>query len=301
MVAQVSPRSLSRSKSLLGCLCVFASAFFFYLATTTIRWSASEVRIDPAFFVFARFLVGLIVVTGILAIKGQPVRPRRYDLLVGRTLANSIAVYCFYRAVNVTTVAQANILNMTYPVFIAVISWVVLKGQRDRLAVFMVLTAFAGVWLILSPGRIGLELDSLWGLGSGVSAAAAIIFLNISRQYHDTETILVFMFGLGSLIIGILFFDSLFIPRGPALFYLVLCSAFGVGGQYLLTLGFRYVTAVEGGVISSTRILLAAILGPYIAADPPMTVYGWIGALLIFGANVFLTLRKARKQQRNSD
>jgi len=295
MVSPVSPKSLVRSKSLLGCLCVFASAFFFYLATTTIRWAASEVRIDPAYFVFARFLLGLIVVTGVMAIRRQPVRPRRYDLLVGRAVTNSIAVYCFYRAVNVTTVAQANILNMTYPVFIAIISWVFLKAQRDRLAIVMVLTAFAGVWLILSPGSIGLEFHSLWGLGSGISAAAAIVLLNVSRQYHDTETILIFMFTLGSLIIGTLFFDSLFIPRGPALFYLVLCSAFGIGGQYLLTIGFRYVTAVEGGVISSTRILLAAILGPYIAADPPMFISGWIGALLIFGANVFLTLRKARK------
>jgi len=61
----------------------------------------------------------------------------------------------------------------------------------------------------------------------------------------------------------------------------------------LLTLGFRYVTAVEGSILSSTRILLAAVCGPLIAMDPALNRYGWIGALLIFGANVMLAFKKA--------
>ncbi|MCP3954481.1 MAG: EamA/RhaT family transporter, partial [Desulfobacterales bacterium] len=71
-------------------------------------------------------------------------------------------------------------------------------------------------------------------------------------------------------------------------------AAFGIAGQYLLTLGFRYVTAVEGGIISSTRILLAALLGPILVAEPALTIAGWLGALLIFGANVVLAARKTK-------
>ncbi len=84
--------------------------------------------------------------------------------------------------------------------------------------------------------------------------------------------------------------------RGPApvRYDLLICSLFGIGCQYLLTLGFRYVTAVEGSIISSSRILMAAILGPWIAQDPPLVVSGWIGALLIFLANVTLAVRKTR-------
>jgi drug/metabolite transporter (DMT)-like permease len=63
-------------------------------------------------------------------------------------------------------------------------------------------------------------------------------------------------------------------------------------GQYLLTYGFLYVTAVEGAVISSSRILIAALLGPLLVADPPLTAAGWLGALILFAANVFLAVRK---------
>jgi drug/metabolite transporter (DMT)-like permease len=91
------------------------------------------------------------------------------------------------------------------------------------------------------------------------------------------------------------FRERIFWPDSTALHYLILCGVAGIAGQFLITLGFRYVTAVEGGVISSTRILLAALMGPYLAADPHMTATGWIGALMIFSANVVLTARSARR------
>jgi drug/metabolite transporter (DMT)-like permease len=170
--------------------------------------------------------------------------------------------------VRYTSVAEANILNMTYPIFVAILSWVLLRHQRDRLAMAMVAVAIAGVWLILQPERMGLGVHSLWGLASGISAAVAILYLNLSRQHHDANTVLVFMFGLGSVLMFLLFRQHFFWPTGRELYYLGLCGGSGIAGQFLITLGFRYVTAVEGGIISSTRILLAALLGPWLAAEP---------------------------------
>ncbi|MCG8567881.1 MAG: EamA/RhaT family transporter, partial [Desulfobacterales bacterium] len=72
--------------------------------------------------------------------------------------------------------------------------------------------------------------------------------------------------------------------------------AIAIVGQYLLTTGFKYVTPIEGSIISSTRILLAAILGPFIAMDPSLGLAGWVGAFLIFFGNICLTIRKARKK-----
>ncbi len=279
---------------ILGCLAVFASAFCFYFSTVVIRWGQGVVAIDSAFYAFYRFLIGFIVVCVTMAVKRKGPAPRRYHLLIGRTVGNCVAVYCFYQAVRTTSLAQANILNMTYPIFIAILSWLFLRGQRDPVAVAMVAVAVAGIWLILSPSRLGLNLDSLWGIGSGVSAAAAIFYLNVSRQYHDANTVLFYMFGLGTVLMYTFFHGSIFWPDATDFYYLSLCGGSGIVGQYLITLGFRYVTAVEGGVISSTRILLAALLGPWLAADPPLDLLGWLGALLIFAANVVLTVRKGR-------
>ena len=293
-MAYLSDTIRVNSEGLLGCLAVFCSAFFFYLSTVVIRWSEPWGTIDPAFFVFARFFLGFVVICSILLIRKQKIRARRYDLLIARAVTNCLAVYFFYKAVDMTSVANGNILNMTFPLFVAVFSWIFLKDQRDLLTSAIVGIAFGGVWLILSPGSMGLDMNNLWGLASGFTASFSIISLNLSRQFHDSETILFYMFGLGALITFACFHDKIYVPDLRSLYYLFLCAGFGICGQYLLTLGFRYVTAVEGGIISSTRILLAAILGPYIAMDPPLSLSGWIGAILIFGANIYLAIRKAK-------
>ncbi len=280
---------------LLGCLAVFGSAFTFYLSTLVIRWSEETVAIDPSFFVFARFIMGFAVVCAVMKIRGVRPKVRRHSVIIGRAVFNCVAVFCFYKAVSVTTVAEGNILNMTYPLFVTVFSWIFLAGQRDIAAAVTVLTAFAGVWLVLDPSTLGFHTDNLWGLASGIFAAAAILCLNMARQDHDTHTILFYLFGLGSLGILLVFHRHIFLPGPSELFFLVLCSGLGVIGQYLLTVGFRYVTAVEGSVLSSTRILLAAVLGPFLAADPPLDPLGWLGALMIFGANISLAFRKANR------
>ena len=282
------------ARQTLGWFAVFGSAFFFYLATLIIRIAAGHVVIPPAFFVFGRLLLGFIVVCTTLVLRGQRIRPRRHHFLIGRTLANTLAVYCFYQAVASGSLAEANILNMTYPLFVAVFSWFFLKEQRDWQALVIVLVAFVGIWLVLAPGAsVSSGVAKLWGLSSGMTAAVAIIYLNVSRRYHDSQTILFYMFGLGSLLMLVLFHEAIFLPDARQLFFLLSCSLAGVLGQYLLTFGFLYVTAVEGSIISSSRILLAALLGPLLVADPALTLTGWCGALLIFSANASLALRKA--------
>jgi drug/metabolite transporter (DMT)-like permease len=283
----MSPNQKNR---LLGDLAIFTSAMFIYFSTAVIRW-AQGVDIAPVYFVFARFLLGFAVVCMHMAVRKVPLKIRSYHLLIGRAVFNCIAVFCFYQAVAVTTVAEANILNMTFPLFVAVFSWVLLKKQRDWEAGITVVVAFVGVWLVLSPELGSFKTASLWGLASGITAAVAILYLNLSRQDHDTNTILFFMFGIGTMAIFVLYHRYFFLPGLSALFYLSLCAAFGVIGQYLLTRGFRYVTAVEGSIVSSSRILMAALLGPILVGDPALNAAGWIGAFLIFGADVFLAVR----------
>ncbi|MCP4284205.1 MAG: DMT family transporter [Gammaproteobacteria bacterium] len=276
-----------------GWLAVFCSAFCFYLATVVIRWAESHVVIETPYFVFARFFMGFCVVCITMLIGRKRFQPRRYDLLLGRTVMNTVAVFCFYKAVEVGTLAEANILNMTYPLFVAMFAWFFIKDQRDAFVLLVVGVAFVGIWLILSPGEIGIKSENIWGLCSGITASGAMIFLNLSRRYHDSQTILFFMFGLGSLLIFVLFSEAIFLPNGRELFFLFACSAVGVLGQYLLTYGFLFVTAVEGSIISSSRIFMAALFGPLLVGDPVLTISGWCGALLIFAANSVLAYRKS--------
>lgn len=283
-------------KSILGYLAVFASAFCFYMSTVVIKWSAmAGLHISTSMFTVARFGFGFFIVCIFISLGNHKIRVVKKRFLVGRALLNTLAVFCFFKGVAQTSVAQANILNMTFPLFIALFSWVFFKSQRDLGTVVIVLVAFAGVFMILMPADTHFSLGALWGLASGVVAAFAIIILNMARQDHDTLTILFFMFGLGGIVVFCLFFHEMQLPNPHELVYLFWCSSIAIAGQVLLTQGFKYVTAIEGGIIASTRIFLAAILGPYLVMDPALSFAGWVGAFLIFAGNVLLTVKKVRK------
>ncbi len=284
----------AKSKQILGCVLIFCAAAFFYFSTATIRWANQHVALDPAFFVFVRLLAGFAVVNIMLMAKRQAVHARRYDLLAGRAIANTISVYCFYMAVSKTTLAEANILNMTSPVFVALFSWMILKNQRDAWMTAGAAAAVVGIWLILARGPLALNWTHLWGLASGISAAWAIIFLNMSRRYHSTQTVLFYLFGLGAIFTYAVFPAAIFWPNPSEAYYLILCSGLAIAGQYCITFGHRYVTSVEGATLSSSRILMAATLGPFIAGDPALLWQGWIGAAIIMGVNILLALRKAK-------
>ncbi len=285
----------AQRQRLFGGLAVLGSALCFYLATAIIHWGQPLVHLDASMYTFARFVLGFIIVATSMWWRGQRPQLHQAHFIIGRTVTNTIAVYCFYKAVDVGSVAEANILNMTYPLFVALFSWIFLRNQRDLMAVIIVVLASIGIWLILAPGLSGIHGSSWWGLLSGIFAGFAILYLNLSRQYHDSQTILLFMFGPGALIMLPLMGDSLITPSPLALAFLLACSLAGVAGQYLLTYGFLYVTAVEGAVISSSRILIAALLGPLLVADPPLALGGWIGALIIFVANIALALHAPRR------
>ncbi|WP_020585698.1 DMT family transporter [Desulfobacter curvatus] len=283
-------------KSVLGYLAVFASAFCFYMSTVVIKWSAmAGLHIRTSMFTLARFSLGFIVVCVIISLVRHKIRVVKKRFLVGRALLNTLAVFCFFKGVAQSSVAQANILNMTFPLFIALFSWFLFKSQRDVGTVVIVLVAFAGVFMILMPADTHFSLGALWGLASGIIAAFAIIILNMARQDHDTLTILFFMFGLGGIVVFCLFFYEMQLPNSRELVYLFWCSAIAIAGQFLLTQGFKYVSAIEGGIIASTRIFLAAILGPFLVMDPALSLAGSVGAFLIFAGNVLLTIKKVRK------
>lgn len=282
-------------QQLFGGLAVLGSALCFYLATAIIHWSHAHVEIETAMYTFARFVFGFVVVSVSMLLRRQGPQCNHAPSIIGRTITNTIAVYCFYKAVEVTSVAEANILNMTYPLFVALFSWFMLRKQRDLFALAIVALASVGIWLILAPGITTLQWQNCWGLLSGFFAGFAIISLNISRRYNDSQTILFYMFGAGALLILPLVYQNLSLPDPISLFFLLSCSLAGVAGQYLLTYGFLYVTAVEGAVLSSSRILIAALLGPLLVADPPLGLGGWIGALIIFAADVALALRPSAR------
>ncbi|GAK51170.1 hypothetical membrane protein [Candidatus Moduliflexus flocculans] len=278
-----------------GRCAIFASEIFFYLASVAVRWSQdAHLELSSTFFVFVRFLIGFLLASSVLVIKRQPPRPHQLPYLLGRVFFYVAGVFCFFKAVETTTAAQGNILNMTYPIYTPLFAWLFFKQKRDLGAFGMAALAFVGMALVIAPTNMTFEWGTIWGIASGLFTGFAVIFLNLARQQNKTEVVLFFVFGIGAALLFAIFGRSFFLPNKLEFLYLAGAGLTGVIGQYVLTLGARYVSPVEGSMISSSRIIFAAFVGPLICSDPALSLTGWIGALLIFAANAYMILRSAK-------
>jgi drug/metabolite transporter (DMT)-like permease len=71
---------------------------------------------------------------------------------------------------------------------------------------------------------------------------------------------------------------------------LILSGFFGIAGQLAITWGYTYIRAREGGIISTSKILFATVLG-YLIFDDPISLSIVLGGLLICIAMAGVSLK----------
>mgnify|MGYP000954302932 CR=1 FL=1 len=174
------------------------------------------------------------------------------------------------------------------------------KVSRRRWNWIAVTAAITGATLItVRGGVVSLHTADLLGLASGITAGVGVMSLRQIRKTDSTFNVLFFTFLLGTLVsLLLIVFESL-IAGMPALsayparfWYLLLLSGFcGVAGQWVFTYGFAYVGAVEGSILSSTRILIALAFGLAWFGES-FTAAAGVGAVLVLFSNVALALKR---------
>ena len=216
----------------------------------------------PTFTViWGRFVVGLFYVSLFRALQKQGFpRPNNKAFVFTRAMSNFIAVSFFYFSIYFTTLVKANLLNMTYPVFIALFAPIALKEKSNWKTWSAVFLCLMGIFLIL-----GLDVDTwvegdLYGLICGVLASVSIMSLRGARKYDDSSTILFYVMLFGS--VGL--FPFVRVPEvltGEAVLVFAVVSSAGVLGQFFITHSYKYVTAITGALTGTVRILFSAVFG----------------------------------------
>lgn len=286
------------SKHTRGVLFILCSAFFFYLATFFVRIASNEFQAPGSWYMLSRFALGLPFFYLFFRRRQETVQNVRWLIL--RAVFNVIAVVFFLYAAHFGSVVNANVLNMTYPAFVALLSPVFIGERNSWLNWVAVVAAITGATLItVRGGAVSLHTADLLGLASGITAGVGVMSLRQIRKTDSTFNVLFFTFLLGTVVsVLLIVFESL-IAGLPALsayplrfWSLLLLSGFcGVAGQWVFTYGFAYVGAVEGSILSSTRILIALAFGIAWFGES-FTAAAGIGAALVLFSNVTLALRR---------
>lgn len=306
----------------MGIVAVLISTLFFYLSTFFVQWGRLFFPTPSIYFVLSRFIFGyLFLVLYVTATRGSAILQEMHSLsasfwLWGRALGNSTAVFLFFAGVAYGNVTNANFLNMLYPAFVALFSPWLLKEKNNFWSLLGVFLAMVGAYLISQKGgKPVFSHGDLFAFFSAVLASFAIIALRALRKDKvETLRVLFFTFYIGTIIsFVVLLFYLLVTGQGKEggvqqflrlqtlairqnSLNLVAAAVVGFWGQFFLTFGFRYVSAVQGSLLSDFRIFIALLFAWFFWHQPFLWA-SFLGALCIFVANMLLALKKKEKRK----
>jgi drug/metabolite transporter (DMT)-like permease len=272
-----------------GVTFILLAEFCFAVATVFAKYITRSSDIPAIEITFFRFLIGFFVSFFYIRKHGDSFKPAQWRLVLYRAVFSFTALILFFYSVQYTSVTNANMLNMTYPVFVFIIAPLFWKQKIRWFSVLFLLLTITGIYLVIRPDFSHINIGDIWGLLSGIVAAFAVITLSIAREHDSTAIIVFYLMVFGFILNGIMMIPSFIMPHGIQFIHLLASGAFGVMGQTLLTIGYKTINARTGSMISSSRIVFAAILGFTLFSDP-LNLSIITGGLLIVGSIIGISL-----------
>jgi len=292
-------------KSVKGVGGILSAALLFTCMATGTKFAAGYgvQHWETTLFRFASGFMVLGILWGVGAIR---IVFHNCRWLIMRGIFGGTAICCYFFALSYGTLANAVVLNASYPVFVALFSSMFI-GERVRGFVFPVLiAAFAGIVMIIRPSPGEVNIADLAALASAVLAALGILSIRRLRQTENVWTILFALNGIGMIIsaVGLITTAgfSAYEPKIPSYMGWVAIIAVALASnlaQVCLTYAYRFIRASEGSILIKTSVVLSAAIGYFVFGEP-ITVYLVAGATLVLGSSITLTLLIHRAEAKES-
>lgn len=267
--------------------------FCFASATVFAKFVTESSTIPAIEITFFRFLFGIIFAYTLLRKSKASMVPNNKKFVMWRGILNTIAVILFFTAVKYTTVTNANMLNMTYPIFIFLFMPFFATEKIKPIQILYLVISIIGVYLVIQPNFNHLLYGDLIGLLSGIVGGVSVITLRKAREKDSTVVIIFYLMIIGTTINGILLLAVFQMPNLVQSVYIFLSALLGLGGQIFITSGYKYIEANKGSIISTSRIIFAVILGVLFFNDR-LNLELVIGGIFILFSVVQLTLSERK-------
>ena len=278
---------------MLGVLARLAAVFCVACVSAGAKWMAAggapllQIIFCRSFFAFIPILLHIRSTVGFGALKTQ--RPWRH---LTRSAVGLMGMSGSFLSVAYLPLVQAVTLAFSAPLFMTILSVVLLKervGWHRWLAVFV---GFAGVVIAMRPGDMhGSPLGVFFGLMGAMGAASAMTSIRSMPRSESGPTI-VFYFTLSCSVVGLASAPFGWITPGPQMLVVMVGTGL-IGGiaQLLLTAAARLAPLPILAPFDYTQLIWATGLGYFVWGEQ---LDGWIiaGAAVIAASGVYIVWRE---------
>jgi drug/metabolite transporter (DMT)-like permease len=246
-----------------------------------------------------RSLLGIVIVCVVAGMTGtwRQINRQQLGLHAVRNVAHFTGQNLWFYALTVIPLAQVFALEFTTPIWVLLLSPLLLNERMTRIGIIAALVGFVGVLIVTRPGSApvspGLIAAALCAIGFAFSAI-------LTRRLTRTQSITCILFYLTVMqaVFGLIcagYDGDIALPNAATLPWLILIGCAGLFAHFCLTTALSLAPASIVMPIDFARLPAIAIVGALVYAEP-LDPYIFLGAALIFGGN-YLNITKGQTRR----
>jgi drug/metabolite transporter (DMT)-like permease len=247
-----------------------------------------------------RSVVGFLLVLGGAAVLGQlgRIRADRLGSHALRNIFHFTGQSLWFWAITMIPLAQVFALEFTSPIWVILLSPLVLGERLTQRKLLSAALGFAGVWVVAHPDFSAIDPGVLAAIGAAFFFAATTL---MTKALTKGEAVVGILFWLTLMQAGfgfaaVLADGKISLPTLSTLPWLVLIGFAGVGAHLCLTTALSLAPASNVVPVDFARLPLIAAIGAVFYAEP-VEITLFLGACLIFlGIWVNLSSASSRPQ-----
>ena len=190
--------------------------------------------------------------------------------------------FCYFKAFQLTTIANAILTHYTAPIFVAILAPLFLREKLEKITLISLIISFLGLFLIASEG---LSLSPanfsgiLFGTASGLAYAFSIIIYKYLLKNLSVYTLIFYQSLVGSIILAPFVLPQVSTSL-PWFYLLSFALLFGIFATFLHFQGIKRIKAQQAGILGYAEPVFGISYAFLFFSEIP-TKMSLIGGLLI--------------------
>ena len=257
---------------------------------TAMAIAGREVSVDLDTFeiMFFRSLIGIVIVVSLGAATGKlaGVKTDRIPLHFIRNISHFFGQNLWFYALPLIPLAQLIALEFTLPLWVLLLSPLLLGERITRIGAMSAGLGFVGVLLVAQPGSGPLNIGIITAAFAAIGFALSAIFTRKLTSDQSITTIMFYLTVMQAIFGGIciLLFSDFNYPSPTSVPLVILIGCAGLLAHFCLTTALSLAPASIVMPIDFFRLPVMAFIGMLFYGEA-FSLLIFAGALLIFGAN----------------
>ena len=257
-------------------------------STMAVAGREVAVELDTFEIMMYRSLFGVLIVVGVGALAGtlRQINTQNMGLHVVRNLAHFTGQNLWFYAVTVIPLAQVFALEFTSPLWVIVLSPLILGERLTPMRAFAAIMGFIGILIVARPDIAGINAGVITAASSAIFFALTMMFTKRLTRSQSITCILFYLTAM-QLVFGIVmagYDGDIAVPSAAALPFVLLIGAAGLLAHFCVTNALALAPATVVVPIDFIRLPAIAIIG-MLLYDEAFDIWVFAGAAIIFTGN----------------